>query len=214
MDTHPHIVCHNAESLFICERCLSLLWLFVRCWLWWWLFSLCMAILCPPWCCDWRGRVWWLSRLDYYSACTDLIHPPKMITIVYRLCIHGQYASLMYLKMIIWQCDPYFDNSGCSHPGCEPGYPTPKCTRKCVNKNLLWRESKRFSVSAYRIHSDPYNIMAEVYKNGPVEVAFTVYEVKKFLWTVLVWLVVMWFCCANPLDTRNQKIYGQCLNVY
>lgn len=86
---------------------------------------------------------------------------------------------LMYLKMIIWQCDPYFDNSGCSHPGCEPGYPTPKCARKCVNKNLLWRESKRFSVSAYRIHSDPYNIMAEVYKNGPVEVAFTVYEVKE-----------------------------------
>ncbi|KAI8522474.1 hypothetical protein RHMOL_Rhmol13G0000300 [Rhododendron molle] len=74
------------------------------------------------------------------------------------------------------ECDPYFDNSGCSHPGCEPGYPTPKCARKCVNKNLLWRESKRFSVSAYRIHSDPYNIMAEVYKNGPVEVAFTVYE--------------------------------------
>lgn len=74
------------------------------------------------------------------------------------------------------ECDPYFDNSGCSHPGCEPAYPTPKCTRKCVNKNLLWRESKRFSVSAYRIHSDPYNIMAEVYKNGPVEVAFTVYE--------------------------------------
>lgn len=46
-------------------------------------------------------------------------------------------------------------------------------------KNQLWAESKHFSVDAYRIESDPYNIMAEVYKNGPVEVAFTVYEVTK-----------------------------------
>ncbi|XP_028052470.1 cathepsin B-like protease 3 isoform X1 [Camellia sinensis] len=74
------------------------------------------------------------------------------------------------------ECDPYFDNTGCSHPGCEPAYATPKCKRKCVNKNLLWRQSKHFSVSAYRIHSDPNNIMAEVYTNGPVEVSFTVYE--------------------------------------
>ncbi|XP_057484274.1 cathepsin B-like protease 3 [Actinidia eriantha] len=74
------------------------------------------------------------------------------------------------------ECDPYFDTTGCSHPGCEPGYPTPKCKKKCVNKNRLWRDSKHFSVSAYRIHSDAHNIMAEVYKNGPVEVAFTVYE--------------------------------------
>lgn len=44
-------------------------------------------------------------------------------------------------------------------------------------KNQIWAESKHFSVNAYRIDSDPYNIMAEVYKNGPVEVAFTVYEV-------------------------------------
>jgi cathepsin B len=74
------------------------------------------------------------------------------------------------------ECDPYFDTTGCSHPGCEPGYPTPKCNRKCVKGNLLWRKSKHFGVNAYRISSDPYSIMAEVYKNGPVEVAFTVYE--------------------------------------
>ncbi|XP_059654089.1 cathepsin B-like protease 2 [Cornus florida] len=74
------------------------------------------------------------------------------------------------------ECDPYFDNTGCSHPGCEPAYPTPKCERKCINKNLLWKESKHFSVGAYRINSDPYNIMAEVYQNGPVEVSFTVFE--------------------------------------
>ncbi|KAK4606757.1 hypothetical protein RGQ29_000835 [Quercus rubra] len=74
------------------------------------------------------------------------------------------------------ECDPYFDDIGCSHPGCEPAYPTPKCVRKCVNKNQLWRNSKHYGVSAYRISSDPDSIMAEIYKNGPVEVAFTVYE--------------------------------------
>ena len=77
------------------------------------------------------------------------------------------------------QCDPYFDDIGCSHPGCEPAYPTPKCVRKCVDGNQLWSNSKHYSVSAYRINSDPYDIMAEVYKNGPVEVSFTVYEVNE-----------------------------------
>ncbi|KAJ4847729.1 Cathepsin B-like protease 2 [Turnera subulata] len=74
------------------------------------------------------------------------------------------------------ECDPYFDDIGCSHPGCEPLYPTPKCVRKCVDKNQLWRQSKHYGVNAYRIDSDPHSIMAEVYKNGPVEVAFSVYE--------------------------------------
>ncbi|KAF1892223.1 hypothetical protein Lal_00036584 [Lupinus albus] len=74
------------------------------------------------------------------------------------------------------ECDPYFDQIGCAHPGCEPSYQTPKCVKKCVSRNLLWKRSKHYSVSAYRVESDPYDIMAEVYKNGPVEVGFTVYE--------------------------------------
>ncbi|KAJ4786703.1 Cathepsin B-like cysteine protease [Rhynchospora pubera] len=74
------------------------------------------------------------------------------------------------------ECDPYFDQTGCAHPGCEPEYPTPKCEKKCQLKNLLWADAKHFSVNAYRINPDPLDIMAEVYKNGPVEVAFTVYE--------------------------------------
>nr|CAD1830018.1 unnamed protein product [Ananas comosus var. bracteatus] len=74
------------------------------------------------------------------------------------------------------ECDPYFDNTGCVHPGCEPAYPTPQCEKKCKDKNLLWEETKHFSINAYRINSDPRDIMTEVYTNGPVEVAFTVYE--------------------------------------
>lgn len=86
---------------------------------------------------------------------------------------------LMLNDVFIWQCDPYFDTDGCGHPGCEPGYPTPKCVRKCVDGNILWKKSKHYAQNAYRISSDPYHIMAEVYQNGPVEVSFTVYEVKE-----------------------------------
>ncbi|WOL03214.1 cathepsin B-like [Canna indica] len=74
------------------------------------------------------------------------------------------------------ECDPYFDDIGCAHPGCEPVYATPKCEKKCKVDNLLWAKSKHFGVSAYTVNSDPKDIMAEVYTNGPVEVDFTVYE--------------------------------------
>ncbi|KAL3849415.1 hypothetical protein ACJIZ3_011297 [Penstemon smallii] len=74
------------------------------------------------------------------------------------------------------ECDPYFDDIGCSHPGCEPAFPTPQCEKSCKKKNLLWTESKHFGVNAYRISSDPYSIMVEILLNGPVEVSFTVYE--------------------------------------
>ncbi|CAN1309587.1 Cathepsin B-like protease 3 [Linum perenne] len=75
------------------------------------------------------------------------------------------------------ECDPYFDDIGCSHPGCEPQYPTPKCSRKCADKNQLWSQEKHYGVNAYTVDSsDINNIMAEVSKNGPVEVSFTVYE--------------------------------------
>lgn len=74
------------------------------------------------------------------------------------------------------ECDPYFDQIGCSHPGCEPSYLTPRCEKHCKLNKQVWAEAKHFSVNAYRINSDPHNIMAEVYRNGPVEVSFTVYE--------------------------------------
>ncbi|XP_074557141.1 cathepsin B-like protease 3 [Curcuma longa] len=74
------------------------------------------------------------------------------------------------------KCDPYFDDIGCAHPGCEPLYPTPKCKRKCKVNYLLWQENKHFGIDAYRVNSNPEDIMAEIYTNGPVEVDFTVYE--------------------------------------
>ncbi|KAM3311040.1 hypothetical protein ACQJBY_031598 [Aegilops geniculata] len=74
------------------------------------------------------------------------------------------------------ECDPFFDQVGCQHPGCEPAYPTPVCEKKCKVQNQVWEEKKHFSVDAYQVNSDPHDIMAEVYKNGPVEVSFIIYE--------------------------------------
>ncbi|KAK2418933.1 Cysteine proteinases superfamily protein [Trifolium repens] len=89
------------------------------------------------------------------------------------------FSAWIYLAnhgVVTEECDPYFDQIGCSHPGCEPAYRTPKCIKKCVNGNQLWETSKHYCVKAYTVNSDPQDIMTEVYKNGPVEVAFTVYE--------------------------------------
>lgn len=73
------------------------------------------------------------------------------------------------------ECEPYFDTKGCQHPGCEPLYPTPECVQECKD-NTDWQTSKYYASSAYGVGSDPYDIMAEVYTNGPVEVSFHVFE--------------------------------------
>ncbi|XP_074287675.1 cathepsin B-like protease 2 [Silene latifolia] len=83
---------------------------------------------------------------------------------------------LVQSGVVTEECDPYFDTIGCSHPGCVPLYPTPKCSRKCADSNQIWEQTKHFAQNAYRIKSDPNDIMAEVYQNGPVEVDFEVYE--------------------------------------
>jgi cathepsin B len=73
------------------------------------------------------------------------------------------------------KCDPYFDQVGCAHPGCEPTYETPTCVKQCINDEF-WLDSKHQGISAYKISQKPKDLMAEVYQNGPVEVAFDVYE--------------------------------------
>ncbi|XP_068645174.1 protein disulfide-isomerase-like [Aristolochia californica] len=85
-------------------------------------------------------------------------------------------AYFVQNRVVTEESDPYFDDIGCGHPGCEPVYSTPKCARRCTVKDMLWQESKHYSVEAYRISSAPADLMAEGYVNGPVEVTFTVYE--------------------------------------
>ncbi|XP_047262566.1 cathepsin B-like protease 2 isoform X1 [Capsicum annuum] len=73
------------------------------------------------------------------------------------------------------ECDPYFDQIGCPHPGCSPKYRTPRCRGRCVDGNQKWGNSKHYVVKAYRIRRNTRRIMAEIYKHGPVQVSFTVY---------------------------------------
>ncbi|KAK9036288.1 hypothetical protein V6N11_078295 [Hibiscus sabdariffa] len=88
----------------------------------------------------------------------------------------GAWKYFVSNGVVTEKCDPYFDPIGCSHPGCKPIYPTPECVKKCVKGDLLWNESKHYSVDSYLVKKQPADIMAEVYKNGPVQVSFIVYE--------------------------------------
>ncbi|KAL3683056.1 hypothetical protein R1sor_001078 [Riccia sorocarpa] len=88
------------------------------------------------------------------------------------------YRAWQYFKrtgVVSSTCDPYFDTVGCGHPGCSPLFDTPVCQKACVNDDL-WSQQKHFAVSAYYLSSDPEILKMELYKNGPIEVAFEVYE--------------------------------------
>jgi len=54
-------------------------------------------------------------------------------------------------------------------------YPTPACPTTCAN-GKSFSASKVVGASAYSVSSDPNAIATEIMTNGPVEVAFTVYE--------------------------------------
>ena len=58
--------------------------------------------------------------------------------------------------------------------------------------NADYETNKYYASSAYIVGSDPYDIMVEVYNNGPVEVAFDVFEVKfAFGYETLLHLVIL-----------------------
>ncbi|KAK4710680.1 hypothetical protein R3W88_005193 [Solanum pinnatisectum] len=87
-----------------------------------------------------------------------------------RFCIHyGLHAVAFLVGMAVMVDLPY-------QHGITLSTRVWSQKRKCVKENLLWSKSKHFGVNAYMISSDPYSIMTEVYKNGPVEVALNVYE--------------------------------------
>ncbi|KAM9317372.1 cathepsin B [Gastrophryne carolinensis] len=65
-----------------------------------------------------------------------------------------------------------------SRPSCkgEEG-DTPKCVKKCeAGYGPDYKSDKHFGSTSYSVPSSPNEIMAEIYKNGPVEGAFLVYE--------------------------------------
>nr|AGN52668.1 cathepsin B [Channa striata] len=65
-----------------------------------------------------------------------------------------------------------------SRPPCTgEGGDTPKCVYKCQpGYTPTYRRDKHFGKTSYSVLSTEEEIQAEIYKNGPVEGAFTVYE--------------------------------------
>jgi cathepsin B len=87
---------------------------------------------------------------------------------------------------------PYNSNQGCLPYPIEPcehhvngtrmpcsgeGH-TPKCTNKCSNPsyNVDFKKDKKFGKSSYSVKRSEDYIRQEIFENGPVEAAFTVYE--------------------------------------
>jgi len=78
-------------------------------------------------------------------------------------------------------CEPYSIPS-CDHhvngslPPCQGEQPTPKCTKKCIDAYPTpFAKDKHHGASAYSVGPNQQEIQAEIYKNGPVEAAFSVY---------------------------------------
>jgi cathepsin B len=69
-------------------------------------------------------------------------------------------------------CDHHVANSTNPCPSNE--YPTPSCKKQCKDGSS-WTGSKHFGSTAYSVSGET-QIMTEIYKNGPVETAFSVYE--------------------------------------
>lgn len=79
-------------------------------------------------------------------------------------------------------CRPY-EIEPCEHhvsgdrPPCQGIVATPKCNKKCeAGYTSLYGKDKHYGKKAYSIRRNSNEIRQELFENGPVEAAFTVYE--------------------------------------
>ncbi|KAM9354992.1 cathepsin Bb [Pholidichthys leucotaenia] len=78
-------------------------------------------------------------------------------------------------------CRPY-TIAPCEHhvngtrPPCQGEVETPKCVQQCIDGySPLFKRDKHFGKTTYSVPSKQEQIMTELYMNGPVEAAFSVY---------------------------------------
>jgi len=72
-------------------------------------------------------------------------------------------------------CDHHVPGS--KHPCPSSTYPSPACKNSCASgwNGPSWPNDLHYGATAYSLQGEE-SIMQEIYKNGPVETAFTVYE--------------------------------------
>jgi len=88
----------------------------------------------------------------------------------------GQYGSHEGCRpYTIKPCEHHVNGS---RPKCEEGLePTPKCIQKCEQGySVSYDTDKHYGVDSYSLPNDEQQIRMDIYKNGPVEAAFTVYS--------------------------------------
>jgi cathepsin B len=79
-------------------------------------------------------------------------------------------------------CQPYIIEP-CEHHvngsrgPCNGEGSTPKCQNKCIPEyKVPFKQDKHFGKSSYSVSRHPQQIQMEIFQNGPVEGAFSVYE--------------------------------------
>uniref|UniRef100_A0A9J7Z1A6 Cathepsin B n=1 Tax=Cyprinus carpio carpio TaxID=630221 RepID=A0A9J7Z1A6_CYPCA len=135
-------------------------------------------------CCDGCGM-----------GCFVFVFLPYNINSVFNLRCNGGYPSAAW---DFWSSDGlvtgglYNSHIGCrpytiepcehhvngSRPPCTgEGGDTPNCDMSCEpGYSPSYKQDKHFGKTSYSVPSNQKDIMKELYKNGPVEGAFTVYE--------------------------------------
>lgn len=91
------------------------------------------------------------------------------------VCSGGNYGSHDGCKSYsIAECEHHVNGS---RPPCQGETKTPKCKSQCTNSdyNITYPKDKSFGQNVYTVHSED-QIRTELFKNGPVQTAFTVYE--------------------------------------
>ncbi|CAH1634793.1 unnamed protein product [Spodoptera littoralis] len=108
------------------------------------------------------------SAQDLLSCCRNCQHEG---------CSKGGYPSLAWLY---WQKCGIVSGGNNNHTleGCKRySLPFPNtCEKKCDSNSIDYATDKRRGERVYRIEPNEESIKAELYKNGPVEVSFDVYN--------------------------------------
>lgn len=87
----------------------------------------------------------------------------------------GEYNNTEWCKSYSFpKCDHFYDGK---YGRCNNTQKTPYCVTKCSdNYEIDYEKDKYYFNEPYRLKNDEYEIMNEIYENGPVEAYLTVFQ--------------------------------------